>query len=47
MPFILDGYGYKIPIELGLFTDSTKEYILAGHSKGAMTAAQFIYEYDW
>ncbi len=45
MPFRFAGYGYKKPIELGLLRDSTKEYILAGHSKGAMTAAQFIYEY--
>lgn len=44
MPWRLASYGYKKPIEMGLFNDDTKQYILAGHSKGAMMAAQFVYE---
>lgn len=33
MPSRLPGYGYKKIKEMNLLNDSTKEYILAGHSK--------------
>ncbi len=45
MPWRLASYGYNKPIELGLLKDSTKQYILAGHSQGAKMAAQFVYEH--
>lgn len=44
MPWRLPSYGYNKPKELDLFRDKTKQYILAGHSKGGMMAAQFVYE---
>ena len=44
MPWRLASKGYNKPKELSLFTDSTKQYILAGHSQGAKMAAQFVYE---
>lgn len=44
MPWRLAKNGYHKPLELNLFADSTKEYILAGHSQGAKMAAQFVYE---
>lgn len=44
MPWRLPSCGYTKPKELGSFRDSTKQYILAGHSKGGMMAAQFVYE---
>ena len=44
MPFRLATRGYKIPKELHIVDDSTKEYILAGHSQGAKMAARFVYE---
>ncbi|WP_281321788.1 alpha/beta hydrolase [Flavobacterium aestivum] len=44
MPWRQPSYGYNIPKEIDLFKDSTKQYILAGHSKGGMMAAQFVYE---
>lgn len=44
MPWRLASKGYNIPIELGLLNDSSKTYILAGHSLGAKMAAQFVYE---
>ena len=44
MPWRLASKGYNKPKELNLFADSTKTYILAGHSQGAKMAAQFVYE---
>jgi hypothetical protein len=44
MPWRLASKGYNIPKQLRLFTDTTKTYILAGHSQGAKMAAQFVYE---
>lgn len=44
MPWRLPSYGYKRPKEMGFFKDTTKQYILAGHSKGGMMASQFVYE---
>lgn len=44
MPFRLPSYGYNKPKELDLFRDKTKQYILMGHSKGGMMAAQFVHE---
>lgn len=44
MPWRLASKGYKKPKELHLFDDTTKTYILSGHSQGAKMAAQFAYE---
>lgn len=44
MPWRLATKGYNKPKELGLFEDSSKIYILSGHSQGAKMAAQFTYE---
>lgn len=44
MPWRLASKGYNIPKGLNLFSDTTKIYILAGHSQGAKMAAQFVYE---
>jgi predicted alpha/beta-hydrolase family hydrolase len=44
MPWRLASKGYNKPKELNLFNDSTKNYILAGHSQGGKMAAQFVYE---
>lgn len=44
MPWRLASKGYNKPKELQLFADSSKTYILAGHSQGAKMAAQFVYE---
>ncbi|GAA4462572.1 alpha/beta hydrolase [Nibrella saemangeumensis] len=44
MPFRLASKGYTKPKALGLFADTSKTYILAGHSQGAKMAAQFVYE---
>ncbi|MBV4358217.1 alpha/beta hydrolase [Pinibacter aurantiacus] len=44
MPFRLASKGYNKPKELLLLADTTKTYVLAGHSEGAKMAAQFIYE---
>ena len=44
MPWRLAKNGYKKPIDLKLLEDTTKQYILAGHSQGAKMAAQFVYE---
>jgi predicted alpha/beta-hydrolase family hydrolase len=44
MPWRLAAYGYNKPKELSLFNDTSKTYILAGHSQGAKMAAQFVYE---
>lgn len=44
MPWGLASKGYNIPKELNLFSDTTKTYILAGHSQGAKMAGQFVYE---
>ncbi|MCU7548338.1 alpha/beta hydrolase [Chitinophagaceae bacterium LB-8] len=45
MPWRLASKGYHKPIELNLFADTSKEYILAGHSQGAKMAAQFVFEH--
>jgi len=44
MPWRQAFLGYNLPKELRLFADSSKTYILAGHSQGAKMAAQFVYE---
>lgn len=44
VPWRLASKGYNKPKELGLFNDTTKNYILAGHSQGGKMAAQFVYE---
>lgn len=44
MPWRLASKGYNKPKELNLFKDTTKTYILSGHSQGAKMAAQFVYE---
>lgn len=44
MPWRLASKGYNIPKKLNLFADTTKTYILAGHSLGAKMAGQFVYE---
>lgn len=44
MPWRLAKNGYNKPKEQSFFKDSTKQYILAGHSQGAKMAAQFVYE---
>lgn len=44
MPWRLASKGYNKPKELHLFNDTTKNYILAGHSQGGKMAVQFVYE---
>ena len=44
MPWRLAINGYNKPKELNLFSDTTKTYILSGHSQGAKMAAQFVFE---
>ena len=44
MPWRLAQFGYTIPKESGIFNDTSKQYILSGHSKGAAMAAQFAFE---
>lgn len=44
MPWRLATKGYTLPIELNLFKDSTKSYILSGHSQGGKMAGQFVFE---
>lgn len=44
MPWRLASQGHNLPKELKLFVDSSKTYILGGHSLGAKMAAQFVYE---
>ncbi len=44
MPWRLASNGYDKPKELHLFADTTKTYVLSGHSQGAKMAAQFVYE---
>ncbi len=44
MPWRLAEKGYNIPKQLDLCADTTKQYILAGHSQGAKMAGQFVYE---
>lgn len=44
MPWRLANKGYNTPKELALLDDTSKTYILAGHSQGGKMAAQFVYE---
>ncbi len=44
MPWRLAIKGYNKPKELNLFADTSKTYILSGHSQGARMAGQFVYE---
>ncbi|MDR2282468.1 MAG: alpha/beta hydrolase [Sphingobacterium sp.] len=44
MPWRMASKGYLKPIDLNIVNDSTKTYILAGHSQGGKMAAQFVYE---
>ncbi|MBW1658201.1 alpha/beta hydrolase [Flavobacterium quisquiliarum] len=44
MPWRLASKGYNKPKDLHLFEDTSKNYILAGHSQGGKMAAQFVYE---
>ncbi|WP_080054963.1 alpha/beta hydrolase [Spirosoma aerolatum] len=45
MPWRLATYGYKRINTLAEFADTTKQYVLGGHSQGAKMAAQYVYEY--
>lgn len=45
MPWRMANLGYTIPLEKGLLSDSTRQFVLIGHSKGAAMIARFIYEY--
>lgn len=44
MPWRLTTKGYTKIKELNLLADTTRQYILAGHSQGGKMAAQFVYE---
>jgi len=44
MPWRQASQGYNLPKELNLFSDTSKTYILSGHSQGAKMAAQFVFE---
>jgi hypothetical protein len=44
MPWRVALWGYNKPKQLGLCADTSKQYILAGHSQGGRMAAQFVYE---
>ncbi len=44
MPWRLAFTGYNLPKDLNLFSDTTKTYVLSGHSQGAKMAAQFVLE---
>lgn len=44
MPWRLSSKGYNKPNELNLFNDTSKTYMLSGHSQGAKMAAQFVSE---
>ena len=44
MPWRLASKGFNKPKELNLFNDTTKTYILSGHSQGAKMARQFVFE---
>lgn len=45
MPWRMANLGYKIPLEKGLLTDTTRQFVWMGHSKGAAMVARFMYEY--
>lgn len=45
MPWRMANLGYKIPLEKGMLSDTTRQFVLIGHSKGAAMVARFIYEY--
>ena len=45
MPWRMANMGYKIPFEKGLLSDTTHQFVMIGHSKGAAMIARFIYEY--
>lgn len=45
MPWRLASQGYNKPIALGLLGDTTRRYVLAGHSQGGKMAARFVYEH--
>jgi len=44
MPFRQAQHGYNSREIIGLFSDHTLKYCLAGHSKGAAMAAKFVFE---
>lgn len=44
MPWRMATKGYNKIKEINMIADSSKKYILAGHSQGAKMAAQFVYE---
>lgn len=44
MPWRMATKGYNKIRGMGMLSDSTKNYILAGHSQGGKMAAQFVYE---
>lgn len=44
MPWRMATKGYNKIKEMNILDDSSKKYILAGHSQGAKMAAQFVYE---
>lgn len=44
MPWRMASYGYKTIDALFDLTDTSKQYVLCGHSQGGKMAAQFVYE---
>ena len=44
MPYRLAQFGYNKPSATALFSDTSKQYFLSGHSKGAAIATRFIHE---
>ena len=44
MPWRQATIGYNKPKDLNILNDTSKTYILAGHSQGGKMAAQFVYE---
>ncbi|GAB3959273.1 alpha/beta hydrolase [Spirosoma harenae] len=45
MPWRMASYGYQRINDLFNFADTTKQYVLCGHSQGGKMAAQFVYEH--
>ena len=45
MPWRMANLGYTIPLDKGLLADSTRQFVLIGHSKGAAMITRFLYEY--
>lgn len=45
MPWRMANLGYTIPRDNGMLADTSRQYVLMGHSKGAAMASRFVYEY--